>query len=166
METTGPLRGGGLASWCREAAVTGSTDRFPFEWTRQAVKASRLHPILINMEAHCHRGQTRSLHYLLFFICFPKTGLFGFKWQIKLPPTSLHPVIFQLTSAHCTLYVKCYMTRMSEAQSSALQNLLCLASWQRVGVISPFFSHKVLGSGFQLSAFWPLLHLRPCKTPT
>lgn len=102
------------------------------------------------------------LNYLLFFICFPKTGLFRFKWQIKLPPTSLHPVIFQLTSVHCTLYVKCYVTRVSEALSSTFWNLICLAPWQFVRSISaPSFLSKVPDSGFHLSAFWPLPHLVP-----
>ena len=106
------------------------------------------------------------LHYLLFFTCFPKTGLLRFKWQIKLPPTSLQPVIFQLTSLQCALYVKCYITRVSEAPSGTLQNLICLASWQLVGVISaPSFLCKVPGSGFHLSAFWPPLHLVPCEAP-
>lgn len=82
---------------------------------------SMLHSVLIKMEAHCHPGTEEVCCIIYcFFICFPKTGLFGFKWQIQLPPTSLHPVIFQLTSVPCTLYVKCYVTRVSEALSGTL----------------------------------------------
>lgn len=106
------------------------------------------------------------LHYLLFFfICFPKTGLFRFKWQIKLPPTSLHPVIFQLTSVHCTLYVKCYITRVSEAWSITFQNVICLTPQQFVGVISaPSLSARSLAP-VSISAFWLVPPFVPHKSP-
>lgn len=111
------------ASWCGRATVTDSPGRFPFEGICQGVKMSMLCSILIKMEAHCHRQRGGMLHYLLlFFICFPKTGLFRFKWPIKLPPTSLHPVILQLISVPCTLYVKCCITRVSPALSSTSQS--------------------------------------------
>lgn len=76
--------------------------------------------ILLKMEAHGPRASGDVLHYLLLLICFSKTGLFRFKWQLKLPPTSLHPVIFQLTSVHRALYIKCYIASVSEAPSGTL----------------------------------------------
>lgn len=114
LGTSGSRRGG-RASWRCEAAAAGSADRFPSECTCQGVSLSMLRSVLVNMEARRHRVQRRCaasfiiLFVCLFLICFPKTGPFRFKWQITLPPTSLHPVICQLTSGHGTLYVKRYI---------------------------------------------------------
>lgn len=103
LGTSGSRRGG-RASWRCEAAAAGSADRFPSECTCQGVSLSMLRSVLVNVEARRHRVQRRCaasfiiLFVCLFLICFPKTGPFRFKWQITLPPTSLHAIICQLTS--------------------------------------------------------------------
>lgn len=62
----------------------------------------------------------------------------------------------------CSLHIVCSMLyyRSVRSPEQYLQNLICLASWQLGGVISVLsFLRKVPGSGFHLSAFWPLPHL-------